>query len=206
MKNIAIACLNENIRENIKAAFDVEYSIVYVDLSSVDSAALLAGSHISLIMVHLDSFNIDRLSLIDQIMSINPKATIFVLSDIPSFAEAKSMIEKGAKGYANSKMLIDGIRHAIASVEYGDIWMPPSFVLELIKNIKKNEHSADDIVYKLSKKEYEVAKLIALGNSNQEIADFLDISERTVKSHLTTIYEKLNIKDRLSLALMVKNT
>jgi len=56
------------------------------------------------------------------------------------------------------------------------------------------------ILKKLSEREIEVAKLIAMGDSNKVIARKLNITERTVKSHVSTIFTKLDVKDRLKLA------
>ncbi len=57
----------------------------------------------------------------------------------------------------------------------------------------------------LSKRELEIALLIKEGHTNKEISTLLDISPHTVKSHSIKIYEKLNIKNRLSLSLFFRN-
>ena len=59
---------------------------------------------------------------------------------------------------------------------------------------------------KLTKREYEIATLVGRGESNKRIANRLDITERTVKAHLTEIFRKLQITDRIKLALMMKDT
>ncbi len=205
MKTVAIVCTNEIVRTHVRTVFDAEQSIVYIDLATMSSTALLCDPRISLIILHLDSFKMEKSTLIEQILSINSKANIFVLSDMPDFAEARQLIEKGAKGYANSRMLAEGLKHAFDSIEYGDIWMPPSFVLDLIKKVKRASESSTDIKDKLSKKEFEVATFVSEGYSNLQIAEAMEITERTVKSHLSAIFDKLGIKDRLSLALMVKS-
>lgn len=180
------------------------YFISHLDLESLDSIKSIPDDKIGVIALHLDSFDVDPSALVELLFSAKQNAKIFILSDVPNHQEAISLLAKGIRGYANSRMLAKNLEHAVAAVEFGDIWLPPELITELIKTVKPNGASSGT-EQKLSKKEYEVAKLVSQGHSNIEIADALNIAERTVKSHLTTIYDKLHIKDRLALALLVKN-
>jgi DNA-binding NarL/FixJ family response regulator len=180
------------------------YSISHLDLDSLDSIKSISDDKIGVIALHLGSFDVEPNALVELVFSVKQNAKIFILSDMPSYQEAISLLAKGIRGYANSRMLAQNLGHAVDAVEFGDIWLPPELITELIKTVKPNGASSAT-KQKLSKKEYEVAKLVSQGHSNIEIADALNIAERTVKSHLTTIYDKLHIKDRLALALLVKN-
>ena len=62
---------------------------------------------------------------------------------------------------------------------------------------------SEDILAALTKRELEVARLVANGSSNKEIARQLGITERTVKAHVGAVFQKLNVRDRLQLALIV---
>lgn len=205
MKSIAVICNNDTVRAHIRSAFDVDDSIVYIDIASMGSTAMLRDTRISAAVLHMDSFKINKIVLLNQLLSINSNLNILALSDIPDFVEAKLLVAKGAKGYANSRISIEALKYAVVSIELGNIWLPPTFVLELIKKVKQAPSENHDVVDRLSKKEFEVASLVAEGHSNLSIAAAMDISERTVKAHLTAIFDKLNIKDRLSLALLIKN-
>ena len=202
MSDVVVVTISESIREHIGSALLKNHSVRYIDIST--DAKSLGDEKIKIILLHSDSFGTDKSALVEQVTAINPKAKIFVLSDIPNHQEAILLLTKGIRGYANSRMLAETIEHAVAAVEFGDIWIPPEFINELIKLVKPNSGSSE-IKRKLSKKEYEVAKLVSQGLSNIEIADKLNITERTVKSHLTSVYERLRIKDRLALALLIKN-
>ena len=68
------------------------------------------------------------------------------------------------------------------------------------------EQSISDLLANLTRRECEIATLVGNGESNKQIARLLDITERTVKAHLTEVFRKLEIADRLKLALMVKGS
>jgi DNA-binding NarL/FixJ family response regulator len=77
----------------------------------------------------------------------------------------------------------------------------------IIKHIQTNkeQNNSSDIMSKLSTKEQKVANLVADGLSNKDIAQKLDVQLVTVKKHIGSIFSKLNIKDRVSLALLVNS-
>jgi len=74
------------------------------------------------------------------------------------------------------------------------------------KEKKHIERAVNNLLENLTKREYEIAILVGRGESNKQIARRLDITERTVKAHLTEIFRKLAITDRIKLALLVKDT
>ena len=71
---------------------------------------------------------------------------------------------------------------------------------------KHIEQAVNSLLENLTKREYEIALLVGRGESNKQIARQLDITERTVKAHLTEIFRKLAISDRIKLALLVKES
>ena len=67
------------------------------------------------------------------------------------------------------------------------------------------EQAVNDLLENLTRREYEIAMLVGKGESNKKIAQHLAITERTVKAHLTEIFRKLQISDRIKLALIMKD-
>ena len=125
---------------------------------------------------------------------------VMALSDNPSFAEGSSLLRKGIKGYANTYIHLLHLKQAIEIINSGNIWLYPSFMQELISQTADKNDVKSELLDKLTQRERETALLIAKGKSNKEIAVELDITERTVKAHLTNIYSKTGLTDRLSLA------
>ena len=70
----------------------------------------------------------------------------------------------------------------------------------------KIKQAMSDLLANLTRREYEIATLVGNGESNKQIARRLDITERTVKAHLTEVFRKLDVADRLKLALIVKGS
>jgi DNA-binding NarL/FixJ family response regulator len=84
----------------------------------------------------------------------------------------------------------------------------PRLVSELRKYVdahrKPVETPANDVLAELTQREREIVRLIVEGASNKEVASSLNISERTVKGHLSNVFQKLGVADRLKLVLFVR--
>lgn len=127
---------------------------------------------------------------------------IFALSSKPNFLEGTQLLSFGVHGYGNLYMQPTHMLEALESIKKGEIWLYPHFVQQMIKSFAhKASLENTDMLQLLSPKEKDVANLVKEGLSNKDIANRLEITERTVKSHLTSIFEKLHVKDRLALAL-----
>jgi DNA-binding NarL/FixJ family response regulator len=135
------------------------------------------------------------------------KYPIAVLSGVPSYAEAMKFLHRGVKGYGNRFMTPENLILLVNTVVSGQIWLPPSFLNRLIASIPQSGTSklSAGFFEDLSGRENEVAELVGKGMSNKEIADVLDISVRTVKAHLSSIFVKTGCRDRLEVALKLKH-
>lgn len=130
---------------------------------------------------------------------------VLVLSAHPSDAEGQIVLAKGACGYSHTHLAVDALSRILKSVEDGAIWMGRSLLQKLLQDIDDRlpPMRSHEWSLHLSQREAEVAQLAALGHSNADIAKLLTITERTVRAHLSAIFEKLNVNDRLQLALKV---
>ena len=128
------------------------------------------------------------------------------LATIPSYDQAVRLLQRGVRGYGNRHMHRDNLSQAINAVRQGQVWLPPNIISRMIAVIPQNGNGADRPQYaeKLSKREEEVVQCVVSGLSNKEIADKLFISVRTVKAHLTSIFGKTGYRDRLELAVKMK--
>jgi len=122
----------------------------------------------------------------------------------------------GAAGYCGELEPPKLLLQAVSSVLKGDIWIQRHLVPRVIGTLVKMKPlstktfdssksiESSELLSMLSSREHEVANMIRDGESNKAIAKCLSISERTVKAHLTSIFKKLNVADRLHLALYIK--
>lgn len=117
-------------------------------------------------------------------------------------------LKHGARGYFDEVLSIDKLDEALKIVSNGEVWVERHVISGLIDEIVEipvisEEHR--QALESLSPKEMEVATQVSYGATNKMIAKTMKITERTVKAHLTTIFQKMNIADRLSLAIFFRD-
>jgi DNA-binding NarL/FixJ family response regulator len=117
-----------------------------------------------------------------------------------------SMLRQGARGYILKSVSSAELFKAIRAVHAGEAWVGKNIMGCLLGEIQGThpQQNRQPVRYLLSLRETEITRLVATGYSNREIANQLSISEKTVKSHLASIYRKLHINGRLKLALHVR--
>jgi DNA-binding NarL/FixJ family response regulator len=133
--------------------------------------------------------------------------TVVVASSEPNDAEGILAMEVGAAGYCHIYANPAILRQVIEVVCSGELWVGRSLLTRLLRGVSGKLPPAPAARthwrQQLTEREIEVAQLAAHGESNLVIAEQLGITERTVKAHLTTIFSKLGVTDRLQLALKV---
>ena len=132
-----------------------------------------------------------------------PHVKILVLSAQPNFNEGMSLLQKGIRGYGNLYMQKVHLIQALSTIKNSAVWLYPEMMQSLIL-LGSNAIINEDALETLSVREREVAREIEKGLSNKEIASALGITERTVKAHLSHVYEKLEVSDRLALAMLLR--
>lgn len=111
-------------------------------------------------------------------------------------------MRKGAKGYGNAVMSTPVLRQAVGVIQSGNLWVYPELMQRLISVIPSKPKAVE--IKELTERETEIAMLVADGLSNKIIADRLGVAEITVKKKiLSSVYSKLNLKDRLGLAIYI---
>jgi two-component system nitrate/nitrite response regulator NarL len=137
-----------------------------------------------------------------------PSGRFFLLSNQPNEEEGLSFLKAGIAGYGNTYISPGRIAEAVRIIAGGGVWLGQQVIQRLILETaaRAKEQAAPDAAQKLAgltKMERRVAELVAKGETNLEIAADLKITERTVKAHLTSVYEKTKTGNRLSLALLI---
>ncbi|WP_263834131.1 helix-turn-helix transcriptional regulator [Sulfurospirillum oryzae] len=152
---------------------------------------------------HYDDDGIE--SFLNLLQEEYPDVKTMVFSQKPTYVQGSVFLKLGIKAYGNTHMAAIHLQDALLVVKNGNIWLYPEFIQTMIQTLssqKKSLHVRHDLLDRLSHKEREVALLIKEGLSNKEIALREGTTERTVKAHLSSIYEKIGVKDRLALALL----
>jgi two-component system nitrate/nitrite response regulator NarL len=137
-----------------------------------------------------------------------PSTRVFLLSDQPNEEEGFEFLKIGIAGYGNTYISPSRLSEAIRIIAGGGVWLGQQVIQKLIVETaaRAKVQAAPDASQKLeglTRMERKVAETVAQGRTNLEIAADLKITERTVKAHLTSAYEKTKTGNRLSLALLI---
>jgi DNA-binding NarL/FixJ family response regulator len=137
-----------------------------------------------------------------------PDIKVLVLSTYDEDRDVSEAIQAGAKGYLLKDMPSEELVNAIRCINSGYTQLAPG-LLERVVNQKQIQPSLSESIHpeltELTARELDVARLVAVGATNQEIAQKLFISEGTVKTHITSIFHRLNLKNRSQLAIHVSS-
>jgi len=136
------------------------------------------------------------------------KTQLLLLGNIPSHEEIINLINAGARGYFDLNDPAAQLAEAIRVVNKGEIWLPRDKMSSIMDRIISvvGRDMKEKTLDQLTPTEFQVLRLIGQGKSNEEIAQILFISKNTVRSHIKSIYSKLNTHSRLQLALYAINS
>jgi two-component system, NarL family, nitrate/nitrite response regulator NarL len=144
------------------------------------------------------------------IQGLSPLTRVLVISDSLTTSEGISVLKAGAKGYCSSHINAALLKKAVKTVLQNELWAGHKVVTKLVEEMTAlSRHEMLTARSKtpldtLSARKRQIADLVIKGHPNKEIASRLNISEATVKSHLTAIFHRLQLSGRLKLALLSK--
>jgi two-component system NarL family response regulator len=150
---------------------------------------------------------------IAALMKLNPETKVIILS-YPIADEIEwALFRMGVRGCCQRDAKPEQLKTAVVAVQQGELWIRRSHSWHLLNELvtitrerNKIKEAVGELLANLTRREYEIATLVGNGETNKQIARRLAITERTVKAHLTEVFRKLDIADRLKLALIVKGS
>ena len=157
---------------------------------------------------------------LSKVLQVLPGARTILLSTAPTQPEGLGALEAGVRGYAHAYGVPAMLQEVATVVEHGGLWVGSELLRRLVGSttsalVSRTASAAvgapvvrpgGPVSVTLSGREEQVARAVCAGRSNKEVADLMFISERTVKAHLSSIFEKLGVRDRLQLALRMAPT
>jgi NarL family two-component system response regulator LiaR len=145
---------------------------------------------------------------IREITREHDKSQMILLGSIPSQEEIVGLINTGVRGYFDLNESADQLGKAIQVVYNGEIWLPRDKMSSIMDRIVSvvGKDLKEKTLDQLTPTEFRVLRLIGQGKSNDEIAEAMFISKNTVRSHIKSIYAKLDTHSRLQLALYAINS
>lgn len=202
MNAIPIAVVDDHqvVINGLKAMFSGigEVEVVYSTTNGFELLEWLKNHTASVILLDIQMPEINGIDLCKQIKRNFPSIRIIAFSSFDDTHYIKQIIRSGASGYLLKNADQQTILAAINMVMNGEEYIDESIKKILIQeSISGQRRSMFDIP--LTKREKEILKLIADGNSNQEVADKLFISLRTVETHRFNLTQKLDVKNAAGL-------
>jgi NarL family two-component system response regulator LiaR len=203
-ENIRILIVDDHlvVREGLRALIDVQPDMELVGeaadgVEAVHKARSLQPDVILLDLVMPRKGGLDAIS---EMKEENPDIRILVLTSFAEDDKVFPAIKAGALGYLLKDSSAQELLQAIRDVYRGEPTMHPTIARKLMRELQRPPElpPTED---PLTEREAEVLKLVAQGLSNQEVADILVISERTVRTHVTNILSKLHLANRTQAAL-----
>lgn len=177
------------------------------DFSSLNRAMVTQAP--AALLLDFDFPDLGGLAGIAALQKLSPATRMLVATQAFNADEELSLLRIGVLGCFRKDIDPAVLTRALTVVREGGLWITRSLVPDLIQEIRdRHGNKAKDFpegknnpLQLLTPREHEVATLVGSGASNKQVARALNISDRTVKAHLTTTFQKLGISDRLHLAL-----
>ena len=188
---ITIADDHALFRQGLRLLLDLEPEVEVVAEvhRAADLGATVRSVPSDLLLLDLQ---MERWSFAD-IEPLSKVVGIIVLTASERTEDALHAIRLGARAVVQKRFASETLMEAIRAAAEGHVWLPPALQAEIAKQWREPESKT------LSPREREIARLVALGLHNAEIAKKLFISEVTVKTHLNNVFQKLSLRDRVGL-------
>lgn len=161
------------------------------------------------LMLDFDLLGLDGLQVVVNLRRLCAESKIIIMaSDIPEDLEWE-LVKAGMCGCCKTNIEPNHLAQVVSAVQNGELWIRRTLTGRLIDELGKTSskiktfHATLGLLNKLTQREYDIALRVGEGENNKQIAQACNITERTVKSHLTEIFLKLNVNDRLNLALVL---
>ncbi|HWO41301.1 MAG TPA: response regulator transcription factor [Candidatus Eisenbacteria bacterium] len=212
MTRLVIADANTLLREGLRRILQDVAHLVFVGEAThdVETMELVAEEKPDVLLLDLHIPKLEAVPILLAIKEQNLPTKALIMSVDPDEAKLLNSAKAGARGYILKSATAATLTEAIREVSRGRIWVDRQFgIADTFALLAHRAHVGDVIegevnpIDLLSRRELEILTLIARGATNQEIAKKLFVSEPTVKTHASNIFDKLNVRNRTQAALLL---
>ena len=169
-----------------------------------EALALAASNHPDVILLDIELGNEDGLDLLSELREKGNGARVLILTGVKDVEKHRRAAKLGAAGLVLKEQPAEVLLKAIKKVHQGEVWLDRTLTGSLLEELTRPTKALDSAqakVASLTAREREVIALISEGLKNKQIATRLCISETTVTHHLSSIFSKLGVTDRLELVI-----
>jgi two-component system, NarL family, response regulator DegU len=191
------------LRQGMRRTFEEEgYEVVAEANDGNEAIRLAAQFSPDVIVMDVSMPGMDGVEATRRIITANPSQRIVMLTMHIDAAVMSDALKAGAIGYITKDCTTDEIIDIVKQAADPDTILSPVIAQSMLNEVKKLDANKREEERIITKREEEVLQLIADGCSTPEVAAKLYISQKTVKNHLASIYEKLNARDRTQAVLI----
>ncbi|MGG3018440.1 response regulator transcription factor [Geobacillus stearothermophilus] len=214
---IAIIDDHQLFREGIKRIleFEGDFEVVAEGSDGSEVLSIVETYRPDLVLMDINMPDINGVEATKQLIEAYPDTKVVVLSIHDDEHYVMRALQMGATGYLLKEMDADTLIEAVRIVAEGGSYLHPKVTHNLIREYRRLTSEKDGVAVKqevrrplhlLTRREWEVLQLLADGKSNRAIGEALYISEKTVKNHVSSILQKLNVNDRTqAVVVAIKN-
>ncbi|MFR1766488.1 MAG: response regulator [Lachnospira sp.] len=195
------------VREGFKQllSLDASFEVVGEASDGYECLNLVNKTNPDVILLDINMPNLDGLQTLRIMRQQNMNNKVIMLTihnDVDYVIKAMSY---QCNGYVVKDSDFDTLKNAILAVNEGEIFVEPKLTVSLNSSLAKRD-TKQDVISELTKRELDVLILLSSGMLNKEIAYKLNISERTVKNHISSMFKKIGVSDRTQAAVFaIKN-
>lgn len=198
------------IREGLTMMLSLysEISVVGEAFNGEEAIEVLNEKEVDLILMDIRMPRMDGVEATKIIKERYPQIKVLILTTFNEDEYIIQGLKNGADGYLLKDISSEELVKAIQTVYEGNMLLQPDVARKMLRSMEESTPKKNielDDLKELTRREREIALLIGEGKSNKEIAETLFITEGTVKNHITKILDKLELRDRTQLALIINN-
>lgn len=189
------------VRQGLRTYLDLQPDIEVVGEASDgrEAVARVRETLPDIVLMDLVMPNMDGVEATRQVTAVSPSTRVIVLTSFSEDEQVFASIKAGAQGYLMKDVLPSQLVQDIRQVHRGEVRLNPDIARKLMQEFTNPQPATPK--HDLTERELEVLRLIAQGKSNKEISDDLVLSEKTVKTHVSNILQKLHLSDRTQAAV-----
>jgi NarL family two-component system response regulator YdfI len=186
------------VREGLKLIFETEenYEVVGEAENGEKALELIEQLKPDVVLMDLNMPKISGLEVIKALKGKNNEVPIIILTTFNDDNLIRQGLSLGAKGYLLKDTTRENLIRTVEAAIRGEILLQPEISRNIFETKKEASESTNSLNISISERELFILQAIARGCTSKEIAIDMNISERTVKAHLTSIYNKLNVDSR----------
>ena len=207
--NAAVFTKYDLVNSYLKLLLETKNSLITISgfaKSDKELLKLISNKKLDVVLLCLLEDELENIEVIPKLIENAPDTKVLILMSPNGTLDQTSLLKLGVAGIVGAEQKEEVLIRAIKQVAEGGVWLNQKIIAQLLGNGNSsgNNHSKHNGLFEndaLTGREFEVIEEIGRGFTNKEISNKLYISEATVRHHLSSIYGKLQVEDRLNLVI-----